>query len=209
MENKKTLLSLDMSTTCTGYSVFDIETGTLITYGKIKPTTKGGVNKLKYPKQQLAKMVDIANQIYDLIQHSKPHVIVIEEISGSKNRLGQKTLDGLHFIVAWVIEQYLDIVNYYDVTGSDGWRTHLRFRLSDADKLANKEAKKLNKTLPSAQKLPIVGPKHLACRHVNRHFGMVLDVDKCATDADVADSIAMGHAFLTFYCANRNKQGIV
>lgn len=192
------LLSLDMSTTCTGWALFDAETHALIETGRLRPTTKGGINKLPYPKQQLAKMVDLGNQIFDLIQHTKPHIIVIEEIAGSKNRLGQKTLDGLHYIVAWIIESYLDIVSYYDVTGAEGWRTHLQLRQSDADKASNKEAKKLNKKLAPSQQLPIIGPKHLAARYVNSKFGMSLDVDTNVTDADIGDAVAMGHAFLLF-----------
>lgn len=204
-----TLLSLDLSTTCSGWALFDIETGRLLNTGRLKPSTKGGVSKLAYPRQQLTKMVDLAHQVLALIQEVKPHAIVIEEIAGSKNRLGQKTLDGFHYVVVWVIEQYLDIVTYYDVTGSNGWRTHLRMRLSDADKAANKEAKKLNKRLAPSQQLPVIGPKHLAARHANAKFGMNLDVDLNTTDADIADAVSMGDAFLTFRFARPQKSGIV
>jgi hypothetical protein len=198
MDAEKTLLSLDMSTTCTGYSVFGIDSKKLLTTGKLKPKTSGAVAKMVYPRQQLTKMIDLAHQILAVIEQVKPQVIVIEEIAGSKNRLGQKTLDGFHFVVVWVIEQYLDVVRYYDVTGSSGWRTHLQLRLDDSDKAANKEAKVLNKKLRGCQKIPIIGPKHLAARHVNKKFGLCLNVDTCETDADVADSVAMGDAFLTF-----------
>lgn len=200
MDAEKILLSLDMSTSCTGYSVFGMESKKLLSYGTIKPSTKGGVGKMTYPRQQLTKMVDIGNQILNLIQNFKPHAIVIEEIAGSKNRMGQKTLDGLHFVVVWILEEYLDIMNFYDVTGSDGWRTHLSLRLSEADKLANKEAKILNKKLSGSQKLPTIGPKHLACRHVNAHFGLALNYDKNETDGDIADSVGMAHAFLLYKC---------
>lgn len=197
MDAERLLLSLDMSTTCTGWSVFGIGSRKLYDRGLIKPSTKGGVAKLTYPRQQLTKMVDIAGQILTLIQQYNPHAIVIEEIAGSKNRMGQKTLDGLHFVVAWVIEDYLDRVRYYDVTGAVGWRTHLQLRLSDADKYANKEAKVLNKKLSAAQRIPIIGPKHLACRHANAKFDTGLNFDTRETDGDLADSISMGDAFLT------------
>lgn len=192
------LLSLDMSTTCTGWSVFEIESKRLIARGIIKPSTKGGIAKMAYPRQQLMKMIDIGYQLLTLIENVKPSCIVIEEIAGSKNRLGQKTLDGLHYVVAWVIEDYLSIVRYYDVTGASGWRTHLRLRLSEADKLANKEAKSLNKKLAASQRIPIIGPKHLAVRHVNARFELGLNYDTCETDGDQADSIGMGDAFLTY-----------
>lgn len=199
------LLSLDLSTTCTGFAVFDIETHKLMDKGIMKPSTKGGVAKMKYPRQQLTKMLDLGNQILDLIQHVKPHAIVIEEIAGSKNRLGQKTLDGFHFIVVFTIQQYLDIVSYYDVTGADGWRTHLQLRLTDADKASNKEAKKLNKQLSSAQQIPIIGPKHLAVRHVNSNFGLSLNFDTAETDGDIADAVGMGDAFLKFRFARAQE----
>lgn len=194
----KKLLSLDLSTTCTGYAIFDANANTLLDTGRLKPSTKGGVNKMTYPRQQLTKMLDLSAQILTLIETVKPSAIVIEEIAGSKNRLGQKTLDGFHFILVQAIVKYLDVVEYYDVTGSAGWRTHLQLRLSEADKLANKEAKKLNKRLESAQQIPIIGPKHLAARYVNSAFGMNLDVDTNSTDSDVGDAVAMGHAYLLF-----------
>lgn len=205
----KLLLSLDMSTSCTGYAVFNMETKTLVTCGRLKPSTKGGVAKMAYPRQQLTKMIDLAEQIVNLIVNVKPHAIVIEEIAGSKNRLGQKTLDGLHYIVAYFAQKYLDIVAYYDVTGNAGWRTHLKLRLSDADKHNNKEAKKLNKKLAASQRLPVIGPKHLAARYVNAKFGMNLDVDLNETDSDVGDAVAMGHAYLLFGCTKEVKSGIL
>lgn len=194
----KTLLALDMSTTCTGFALFDIAERKLLKTGKLKPSTKGGVNKMTYPRQQLTKMIDLGNQIKNLIEQEKPTSIVIEEIAGSKNRMGQKTLDGFHFVVAWIIQDYLDIVAYQDVTGSAGWRTGLQLRLSDADKHNNKEAKKLNKKLAAAQRLPVVGPKHLAARFANAVYQLELDVDECETDADVADAVSMGHFYMTY-----------
>ena len=198
MDGEKKILSLDMSTTCTGWATFGVESKRPLAWGKIKPSTKGGVAKMEYPKQQLVKMIDIGNQLLELVKMHDPIAIVIEEIAGSKNRMGQKTLDGLHFVVAWILEDYLDRVEYYDVTGSAGWRVHLKLKLSDADKLANKEAKQLNKKLTPSQRLPVITPKHLACRHVNAKFSMGLDVDKNETDGDVADATAMGDAFMTF-----------
>lgn len=205
MDAEKTLLSLDMSTTCTGWALLGVDSHKLIQRGLIKPSTKGGVAKMDYPKQQLTKMRDIAAQILSLIQNLKPHVIVIEEIAGSKNRMGQKTLDGLHFIVAYAIEDYLPIVRYYDVTGASGWRTHLQLRLSDADKLANKEAKTLNKKLAASQRIPIIGPKHLACRFANATFGTQLNCDTAETDGDQADAISMGYSFLKYRFADVPK----
>lgn len=200
MENK-VLLSLDLSTTCTGWSVFDIKTKVLITYGTLKPSTKG-ISKLVYPKQQLTKMIDLSFQIKALIENYKPEHIVIEEIAGSRQRLGQKVLDGLHWVLLIHIQEYIDIVNYYDVTGENGWRTNLSLKLSDADKLANKEAKKLNPTLgKGVTKLPIYDAKDLAARFANKLFKLSLDPQVNQFDSDIADSICMGFAWLSFKCA--------
>jgi hypothetical protein len=196
----KILLSLDLSTTCTGWSVFNIETKELITYGTLKPSQKG-ISKLTYPKQQLTKMVDLAFQIRSLIENYKPSHIVIEEIAGSKQRLGQKVLDGLHWIVLYLNPEIMDIVNYYDVSGENGWRTHLGLKLTDADKLANKEAKKINPTLGrGVSKLPVYDAKDLACRFVNKTFGLALDPQLNQNDNDIGDSISIGYAWLTFRC---------
>jgi len=199
----KILLSLDLSTTCTGWSVFDIETKKLVSYGTLKPSTKG-LSKMIYPKQQLTKMIDLSFQLRSLIENFKPSHIVIEEIAGSKQRIGQKVLDGLHWIFLHNNQEIIDIVQYYDVTGSDGWRTHLNLKLTDADKLANKEAKKLNKELGrGVSKLPIYDAKDLACRHVNSNFGLSLDPQTNQYDADIGDSIAMGHSWLLFRCPSQ------
>jgi hypothetical protein len=196
----KVLLSLDMSTTCTGWSVFNIEDHKLITYGTLKPSTKG-IAKLTYPRQQLTKMIDLSFQIRSLIENYKPNKIVIEEIAGSKQRLGQKVLDGLHWIVLVNNQEYIDIIEYYDVTGGDGWRQHLGLKLNDADKLANKEAKKLNPTLgKGVSKMPIYDAKDLAARHANRAFGLALDPQTNQFDADIADSVSMGHSWLLHKC---------
>lgn len=194
----KTVLSLDLSTTCTGWSVFDHSSHKLLTYGYLRPSTKG-LAKLLYPRQQLTKMIDLSMQILQLIGQYKPSYIVIEEIAGSKQRLGQKVLDGLHWVLLMHIQNMIDIVTYYDVTGLDGWRTHLNLRLSEQDKIHNKEAKKLNKQM-GREALPIYDAKDLAARYVNSTHGLNLDVQMNRFDADVADSIAMGSAFLRFKC---------
>ncbi len=197
------LLSLDMSTTCTGWSVFDIETGALITYGILKPNMKNGVSKMVYPRQQLTKMIDLAFQIRSVIENYKPTQIVIEEIAGSKQRLGQKVLDGLHWVVLMHVQEFIDIITFYDVTGSNGWRSHLGLRLSEEDKLRNKEAKKLNPELDSKSRLPIVDAKDLAARYANKIYGLALDPQENQYDADVADSVSMGSAFIKFKCPRK------
>jgi Holliday junction resolvasome RuvABC endonuclease subunit len=194
------LLSLDMSTTCTGWSIFDIDSKSLLHYGTIKPSTKyqgRPISKLTYPLQQLCKMLDIADQIRHLISTHEPSEIVIEEITGSKNRHGQKVLDGLHWIVLYHIQEDIPRVRYFDVSGSAGWRTVLGIKLSEQDKVHNKEAKKLNKIIGRGEKkIAILDAKDLACRYANSHFGTSLDVQERESDGDIADSVSMGSAFL-------------
>ena len=195
----RVLLSLDLSTTCTGWSVLDVDSNKLITYGTLKPSTKG-LSKMIYPRQQLMKMIDLSFQIRTLIENYKPNYIVVEEIAGSKQRIGQKVLDGLHWIVLHNNQGMMDILSYYDVTGVDGWRTHLGLRLTEADKANNKEAKKLNPDLAKESQLPIYDAKDLACRYVNANYGLTLDPQTNQYDADIGDSIAMGAAWIKTKC---------
>lgn len=194
----KTLLSIDLSSTCTGWALFCINTGRLLEYGTVR-----GKNFKDTSSQRatLRKLEHMANSIFNIVQQYKPSYIVIEEIAGSKNRIGQKTLDMTHGILWKALDQYLDCVSYYDVTGENGWRTNLGLKLSDADKLANKEAKKLNPTLgKGTTKLPIYDAKDLAARYANAMFKLSLDPQLNQFDADIADSICMGVAWLSFKC---------
>ena len=192
------LLSIDLSTTCTGFSVFDIETKNLLDYRAMRSSIKG-LRGMVYPELTLNKMVNFAKRLREYILKVNPKIIVIEEIAGSKNRIGQKTLDGMHWILLKNIPEYIKVVYYYDVTGRKGWRTDLKLRLTDADKATNKEYRKLNKNLEKGtKKLPIIGPKHLAARYVNHAYDLSFNVDLNSTDNDIADSIGMGSAFLQF-----------
>lgn len=195
------LLSLDLSTAATGYAVFDIDDKSLISYGLLKPSNKG-LSKMGYPEKQLRRMMSMAENIISVIDNYKPSAIVIEEITGSKNRLTQKTLDGMHYILAYYLKDVFTFerVFYYDVGGLSGWRTHIKLNLDDADKEANKEAKKLNKDLPRSQHLPVIGKKHLSCRHANHFYGLDLDCELRATDGDIADAVSIGYAFLKYRC---------
>lgn len=196
----KKLLSIDLSTSSTGFATF-YWNGTLLDCGIIKPKkVKGKKDETTYPETQLLRMYSICSQIVDLVDKEVPDVIVIEEIAGSSSRLGQKTLDGIHWILADYLYKNGTIkkIVYYDVTGVSGWRTHLRLVLSDADKLHNKEAKKLNKITRGKKIIPIT-PKHLACRYVNHFFKMNLDVDLNKSDSDVSDAICIGHSYCKLY----------
>ena len=191
------LIALDYSTTSTGYAIFEINPPRLVDYGLIKPNLKA-VKGTAYPETQLLKMLDIGEKVLNLIENYNPDLIVIEEVTGGKQRLGQKVLNGGHFILLNILRDYLPNIRYYDVSGKNGWRTHLQMRYSETDKLHNKEAKKLNPSLGRGQKLPKITHKTLACRYANRHYNTDLDETRKKTDEDMADAICLGASFLKF-----------
>lgn len=197
MAANPTFLALDLSTSSTGWALFDAITGTPIAYGALVPPNLP--KKLAtLPSAKLGRMVTLAREVGALARLHNPSRIVIEEIAGSKNRLTQKVLDGFHYLVMLELGPWLDSAHFYDVSGVDGWRTHLKLKLTEADKLNNKSAKKLNPRLPRGQKLPEITPKHLAAREVLRCLGISLDVDGNPSDNDIADALAMGFAYFRF-----------
>lgn len=196
----KRLLALDLSTTATGWALFDRSSKKLLEYGVVKPNNKG-LSKLGYPEQQLRRLQDLSAQLNQLVASKEPlEVIVIEEINRGIARLTQKVLDALHFMFLDRIEGRIKIVRYRDSDGASGWRKRLGLKLSEADKelnringLANKRRKKGRNGTP---KLPIINKKHLAVRFVNQVYGLSLNYDERETDGDIADAIGLGHTFL-------------
>lgn len=199
MTSGKTLLSLDLSTNATGWAKFCLETNQLLSYGVIEPSFKNPKKLLVYPQHQTLKLKTLAEQVLELVDESVQK-IVIEEINRGKNRLGQKCLDGFHYILlARMSPDALAMVSFRDSDGLTGWRSAngLRLQLTPSDKLLNKERKKLNKRLGRGQKkLAIITQKTLACRFVNKQFGLKLDADVEETDGDKADAIGLGYFYL-------------
>jgi len=204
----KRLLALDLSTSVTGWAFF--EEGVLVDHGIIVPKVKG-VTKMGYPEKQLAKMRDISVKVFDLLVLKDPDHIVVEEVNRGISRIGQKSLDALHFIILDEIDKmniYSDFfsrLSYYDSNGKDGWRTHLKMRLSKEDKDYNKMAREYNKKnakkikAGAAPRRDIVDWKNLAIRFVNENHK--LDLDKREKGSgDIADAICLGTAFLRHKC---------
>lgn len=200
------MLCLDLSTTCTGWAVFDLDTKKLLDYGAIKPDKKG-MSKLDYPTKQLRVMQNITSQIMSLIYRldgfsmdnpkKEIKLIMIEEVNLHKSRMTGKTLDGMHWILLEALANdrdlnYIDLVRYRDSDGETGWRTRLNLRLSENDKKLNAERKKINKKLKGKDQLPIINKKHLAARYVNSKLNLNFDVDQNATDNDIVDAIGLG-----------------
>lgn len=196
------VLALDLSTTCTGFAIFQKDNRELLNYGIFKPSGKG-LSKLKYPIQQLTKMVDLSQQIIALIKKN-PNItrIVIEEVNRHKSRMSGKTLDGFHFVLLFMMEERMrNMVKFMDSDGAVGWRTQLGLRLSEMDKLHNKNASQKNKRIKkSSEKIQKINQKHLSCRFANTKYGLKLNVDEQTSDGDIADAIGLGTAFLLKSC---------
>jgi hypothetical protein len=190
------LLSLDLSTTCTGYGVFDLENKKLFEYGflspKVKNPIKKGIPLHQYPKLQGLKIKDLVEQILDLISKYNPEIIAIEEVVSHKSRLTGKVLDGLHFVLVDRLLEFKGQIKYVDVSGTSGWRPRFNIRLSELDKLTNQERKKFNKKAQRKDQLPIIDWKTLSSRFVNARYGLALDPNKSSSDGDVADAIMVG-----------------
>lgn len=204
------LLSLDLSTTNTGYAKIDIASKCIVQMGnvksKIKNPTKKGIPLYKYPIYQKLKIASIVEQLIILINDPEVTEIVIEEINRGKARLSQKILDGLHHVLLdrLTIPQALKIT-YVDSDGENGWRSRngLNLILTEKDKLYNKEARKYNNMLKKSKskgkKRPLITAKTLACRYVNKEYNLELDDWARKTDEDLADALGLGYFYLTFW----------
>lgn len=182
-----------------GWAKFCMNTFALLAFGVIEPDYKNPKKLLAYPQMHILKLRRLADQVLELID-AKVRKVVVEEINRGKNRLGQKVLDGFHFVLLermpWDIAQ---MVTFWDSDGLTGWRSAqgLGLQLSEVDKATNKDRKKFNKKLGRREKkLHIITQKTLACRFVNKHYGLKLDEYKDSTDADRADAIGLGHFWL-------------
>jgi len=199
------ILSLDLSTTNSGWAKFSLKRE-LVAYGEMAPKVKNPVvnkvPKYTYPEIQLLKMRDLVDQLLTLLTDDLEK-IVIEEINRGKNRLGQKTLDGLHWLLLDRMPQkFRDMVVYVDSDGASGWRSKegLALQLSPLDKEKNKEIRKFNKKHGfkngTKNAKPLITQKTLACKYVNKRFGLSLDENKRTKDADIADAIGLGDCYL-------------
>lgn len=195
----KILLSLDYSTSCTGWSKFSLDTKELLSYGEIKPDFKKnkGTQHLEYPEFQVLKLERLAEQIIDELLVSDIDTIVIEEINngGISGRLSQKVLDGGHFILLKMLpKKFLSKVKYINSDGKQGWRSAsgLKLQLSESDRLQNKEVRKMNRKMKKGKKIPVIDVKQLAVNYVNEKYKLTFTID----DNDICDSIGLGTHYL-------------
>jgi Holliday junction resolvasome RuvABC endonuclease subunit len=198
-KNISTVLGLDLSTTSTGFALIDVDTKGLLRYGHITPQVKG-INKLKYPRAALARILDLAQKISDLVRYYNPDQLVIEEVNKGVQRISQKSLDALHFFVLHYIDQHspnlIDSLYYYDSDGREGWRNHLSLKLTDEDKAHNAHIKLFKGSRKVGKKKPEITKKHLAQRYVEQVYNLKLDVDEDSKNADICDAIAMTTSYL-------------
>lgn len=199
----KKILCLDLSTTSTGWALF--QNGILQDQNIIKPKILfKGQSKLKYPANVYYRIKSISSQVKVLYYKLQPDFIYIEEINRGINRIAQKSLDALHFLVLLEIASslkdelgFFNKIKYIDSNGRDGWRTRLKMRLSQDDKKANKIARAFNKKnirkikTGKIKKKSIVDWKTLSIQMANNIYGLELKQDRSG-DNDIADAICMG-----------------
>lgn len=192
----KTLI-LDLSTSSTGYALFDGKS--LKAYGTVSPSKIPGISKMTYPEKAYEKIVSVSDQIEVLVRDLSPDRIICEEVNRGINRISQKSLDALHFFVLDRLKKldpkWLSKIEYMDSNGKTGWRGKLGLKLSAEDKKYNAKARRHNKK--SKLKQPIIDWKTLAQRWVNINLDTNFDVVNNNGDADICDAIALGCAALS------------
>jgi hypothetical protein len=187
------LLSLDISTAATGWSVF--EDSRLFSYGYIQRPKIKGITKMTYPLKQLAVIKAMAEEIALKAFEINPDHIVIEEINRGRNRIGQKSLDALHFFVLEYLQFYAELVEYMDSDGRTGWRKVLDLKFTEKQKEYNKYAKLHNKK-KGVEKMVVLNKKHLAQEYVKNIYKLSVDIDVNKYHMDLCDSICLGDAWL-------------
>ena len=124
------ILSIDQSTTCTGYALF--ENNELISCNKIKPDGSDFIIKL----------INVLSSLENIIQKEKPDKIVFENIQNqaSKNIETFKKLSGLFYCLTLLCEKYqIDYDTYY----ASEWRKIIGFK----GRMARSELKQKSKAL--------------------------------------------------------------
>ena len=93
------LISIDLSGSCTGWCVFDLDTKKLEKWGIVEPIMPKGYTTFKYPKKAFMSLTSMANQVADLVHKLNPDIILIEEVNRGISRIGQKVLCGAHWFL--------------------------------------------------------------------------------------------------------------
>lgn len=165
----------------------------------------------EYPSNYVIWAHTIFDGISSLIKLYKPDVLIIEETSkGSKNAMSQKILEWTHFLLAKHIKDN-NIKSVYIMT--EAWRREIGCKMSDKEKLKNKEVrtyKKKNKSKLAydinGKRIGIVGRKHINVRRANEIFGDQLREPLRKKDEDTADSLGLLASYYFRQLKNENKE---
>lgn len=204
--NTERVLSLDVSTK-TGYCLGVSSNNGLIL------EAYGTLDKIHCPEEEAypGSYVTWAYKCFalieELIERLSPDLLIIEEVTKSKNAFSQKILDWIHFLLAKFIQE-TGIKNIFFQTGE--WRREVGSYMNDAEKTRNKEVKEYKKK--NGTKLArdinnkVIGKitkKHVTVRLVNEVFKNQLDKPLIIKQEDTADGIAL------MYCYHlRRKRGL-
>lgn len=203
MEKPEKVLSLDISTK-TGYSLGIISNGEfqLVVYGQVPKIECPDEN---YPGSYVKWAYKCWDAIEKLIEEHQPDVLIIEEVTKSRNAMSQKILDFVHFLVARFIRE-TGIKNFYFMTGT--WRKETDTRLNDEEKKRNKEVKKYKKEHGTklaydikGRRVGAINKKHVAIRRVNELFGIKLKMK----DNDTAESILLAYSYYLKELRKKNE----
>jgi Holliday junction resolvasome RuvABC endonuclease subunit len=188
------VLSLDLSTK-TGYAliVSSDKGAALEAYGQIKKIDCP--EEEPYPGSYVTWAYKCYNEVEKVIEEYQPDILVIEEVTKSKNPFSQKILDWLHFLVAKYIQE-TGIRNVFFQTGE--WRREVGSYMNDAERKRNKEVreyKKKNKTKLAydikGKRIGMIGKKHVTIRLINDLFKDQLKTPLRRKDEDAADGISL------------------
>ena len=83
------VLAIDPSTTSTGWSVYDTQFDDILEYGCIKP----------YMKDTIERIMQIDRQVKELLTLWKPEIVLIENLSVTRNARTTILLGGLQLMI--------------------------------------------------------------------------------------------------------------
>jgi Holliday junction resolvasome RuvABC endonuclease subunit len=200
------VLSLDLSTK-TGYSllVSSDEGMSLEAYGQLEKISCP--EDEPYPGSYITWAYQCYEKIEALVEWLKPDVLVIEEVTRSKNALTQKILDYIHFLVCKLIQE-TGIKNIWFQTGE--WRKEVGSFMNASEKDRNKEIKAYKKRTGAKLARDInnkvigkITKKKVTIRLINEVFKDQLKRPIKGTEDDTADAIA-----LTYCYHKRRERGL-
>jgi hypothetical protein len=207
------VLSLDLSTK-TGYCLGLCSDKSLVleAYGQVDKIPCP--DEEPYPGSYVTWAYRCYAEVEKLIEQFQPDVLIVEEVTKSKNAFSQKILDYLHFLVAKFIQE-TGIKNIFLQTGD--WRKEIGSYMNDAERKKNKEVKDYKEAyekkhgkktivaydINTGKRIGMIGKKHVTIRLINDSFKDQLKAPLKRKDEDTADGISLVWAYDL-----RRKRGI-